>query len=484
MTVRILRDIEEAISREVRRITFHEGRTVDHVVLKEAFDPFTGELVSMPVEADFYDSSANANNIQYPHFFVKLLKIKEDLTTGRVIPQYGKTELRPVTTSAKAYEVVFFSSDGSIAAPGNTITTSNFKIRKAEPGFLIRLRTGNNIGAYRILSVTPSNSGPHTITVSPDLAVSLPAINFNSTSRVITFLDYVDLNTVKAGDNFVDFASNTWAITAVSINAKQITISGIGSPDLSTGGKFSRIGDIFQLADPSIVTFSVMDPTKPASGVGIGQDSCGNYEQMQAVDPQVPLDIYYLVRIDSRERDTHIDVATRMWEEFNPPRTALPTIVRSKTSVEQKITANVTTGGSNVLTIASNSDININDRVFVFDDLTPTKATDGKGFQSVLEATVLNKVGTTQIVLSQNVPDTFLVENNTKVVTNAEYKQLMFHFVDHLTKDVEGAQYWVHEFTFWIQAWIDRQGEATNYDGVIQNIKLIGVNIDDPEILE
>jgi len=32
----------------------------------------------------------------------------------------------------------------------------------------------------------------------------------------------------------------------------------------------------------------------------------------------------------------------------------------------------------------------------------------------------------------------------------------MFHHVDHVTKDVEGSQYWVHEFTFWVQFWIDR----------------------------
>lgn len=484
MTVRILRDVEEAISREVRRITFHDDRTPTHTVLRDTFDPITGELVQLPIEADFYDSSADTKFIQYPHFFVKLLKIKEDRTTGRVIPQYGKTQLIPVSTGPQAFETVLYSSDGVIASPGNIITTSTFKIRKIQVGHLLRVRNGNNVGTYRVASVTINSSSPHEIQVSQDLVINLPAISFNSTSRSVTFLSVVDLNTVKVGDQYVDASSTFWNITAVDVNTRSIVIGGVGSPNLASTGKITRIGNVFQNSDPSLVAFTVMDQTKPITGgVGLGAD-CEIYESMQAVDPQVPLDVYYLVRIDSKERDSHIDVATRMWEEFNPPRTALPTIVRSRTSVEQKLTSDVTAGGSNILQIGSNADININDRVYVFDDLVPTKAVDGKGFMTVFEATVIDKIGTNQIVLAATVPDTFIVDNNTKIVTNAEYRTFMFHFVDHVTKDVEGAQYWSHEFTFWIQVWIDRQGEAIDYDGVVQNIKLIGVNIDDPEILD
>jgi hypothetical protein len=47
MSRRIFLDIEEALSREVRRISFHEARTVDKVVLKETYDPFTGEIIQV-----------------------------------------------------------------------------------------------------------------------------------------------------------------------------------------------------------------------------------------------------------------------------------------------------------------------------------------------------------------------------------------------------------------------------------------------------
>jgi hypothetical protein len=485
MTVRIFRDVEEALSREVRRITFHDDRTVDHVVLRDTFDPFTGEVVALPIEPDFYDSSADTKNIQYPHFFLKLLKSKEDRTTGRVIPQYGKTQVSPITTSSQAFEIVIFSSDGVIAAPGNTLTTGIFQIKKIQVGHILRIRNGNNIGSYKVATVVPSAMGNHTVTVSADLVEDLPELTFNVADRIITFLGSGDLNTVKVGDNFIDDALASWPITAVDPIARTLTIGGVGSPNTDEGGKVTRPGNVFQMADGGLVSFTVMDPTKPVLGQGVGLGSdCEIFESMALTDPQVPLDLYYLVRIDSKERDTHIDVANRMWEEFNPPRTALATIVRSKLSAEQLLTVDVVSGGSNTIQVADNTNYNINDKVFVFDDFVPTKAVDGKGFQQVFESTVVSKIGTTQLVLSDIVPDSFIVENHTKVVSNASYRTFMFHFVDHVTKDVEGAQYWSHEFTFWIQVWVDRQGEPSQYDGTVQDIGIIGVNTDDPEILD
>ena len=73
MSVTVFKDIEEAILREVRRITFHDSRTVDRTVLEDTYDPFTGELVQTPIEPSLYDSSADASHIQYPHFFQDVL---------------------------------------------------------------------------------------------------------------------------------------------------------------------------------------------------------------------------------------------------------------------------------------------------------------------------------------------------------------------------------------------------------------------------
>lgn len=481
MTVRILRDVEEAISREVRRITFFEDRSLSHTVLKEMFDPFTGEVVSIPIEPDFYDSSADTKAIHYPHFFVKLLRINEDRTTGRVIPQYGKSAECQVTTSPKAFEIVLYQSDGVVALPGNLITTSALKIRKAQPGYLLRILTGNNIGTYLVEQVIPKADGNHEIIVSSNLLENLPLSYFNTSTRVLTFAAPVDLNTVAIGDIFVDKDGNNFNILLVDINSGAIEIDGVDTPNLEEGGSVVRVGNVFKNADPQLVSFTVMDPNKPILTPG-GQDA---YSSTVYRDPAVPLNLYYLIRIDSNERDDHIDVANRMWEEFNPPRTGLPTIVRSASSAEELITQDVE-AGSDTIPVKDNTKFKVNDTVFIFNDLTPTKDVKGRGFQEVFTAKIKELSSTNEIILDKTLPRTFKAEDCSKIVSNAQYWIFMFHLEDHITRDVEGAQYWVHEFTFWVQVWVDRQGEPVEYEGVVQQIGVVGngMQLDGPTILE
>ena len=482
MSRRIFRDTEEAISREIRRITFDDTRTADLVVLRDVFDVFTGELVQTPIEPSFYDSSADTNNIQYPHFFVRLLTTKEDRFTGRVIPEYGKEILEPIPTAPKAYELVIAGSDGTIASPGNIFHTTAFQIRKVVPGYYLRLTTGNNVGTYLVDTVTPSNTGTHAITVKNTLLASLPATYFRSDTRQLYFAVPVDLNTVKVGDVFTDVGSVSYNITNVDVGHNFIELDGTATPNLTAGATVSRVGNVFQNPETGLVCFSILNPNTPVSrtyGSGDAEATTGTV----GVSPSIPIDSYYLVRIDSKERETHIDIINRMWEEFNPPRTALPTIVRSASSAEQLLTADVTTGGSPTITVADVSNFNVNDSVFVLDDFHPTKSVDG-GFEQPFKSTIvaINPV-TNELTLADVVPDTFLAKNHTKIVSNADFYLFMFHFVDHKTKDVEGSQYWVHEFTFWVQFWIDRQGTVVTYDSVVQKIDSSIVDANDNTVI-
>jgi hypothetical protein len=471
MSRRIFLDIEEALAREVRRITFHDDRTRSKTVLQDTFDPITGEVIQTPVQADFYDSAADANNIQYPNVTIKLLKSKEDLTSGRVVPEYGRYITTPVATAPRAYEVVISGSDGQINPAGNDITTSIFTIRKAQVGQLIRVISGNNIGTYKIASIVVNNSSPHVITVSPDLLDLLPAVVFDTNSRTITFTSAVDLNTIKVGDDFVDSLSVSYPITSIDIPNSKIVIGGMGTPSLLANSKVNRPGNVFQTADLSLVRYMVLDPTKPVFAVvGNGCSPLDATEGGTGVSPAVPIDAYYLIRIDSKERQSHIDIINRIWEEFNPPRTGLPTIVRNATSFEQLLTADVASGGSSTINVGDNSGFFLNDPVFIFDELTPSKDLSTEGFEQPLSLKVLDKIGTTQLVLSNIVPDTFKVSNGARIVSNADFSIHMFNFVDHVTKDIDGSQYWVHELTFLVQFWIDRLGNSKSYNGVIRDI--------------
>lgn len=458
MSVTIFKDVEEALAREVRRITTHNNRTMDKTILRETYDPLSGEIVVSHLEPEFYDSSADASGGEYPHIFIKLLKSKEDRTSGRVVPQYGKWLTEPLQYSPKAFQIVL-SGGALVTTPGNLVTTSAFQIRKIVPGYLIRLLTGNNIGTYIVSSVVPNNSGSHSILVSNIIVNNLPVLNFDSVLREVIFKTAVDLYTVKIGDTFTDSSSNTFNITAVDPANGKITIGGILIPASSTGSQVTRSGNVLTNTDLSQVSYIVMDPTKPVISVtGFGQQAAA---LVGGISPPIPLDVYYLIRVDSKTRQNHIDTLNRVWEEFNPPRTALPVIVRSSLSADQILTSDVTSGGSNTIQIADNSNMNVGDKVYLFDELTPTKRVDGEGFQRPFESVITDKISTNQVVLQDVAPDTFTKANGARLVSNAEFRLFMFHFTDHVTKDVEGSQYWVHEFTFWIQIWIDRLEEAS-----------------------
>src|SRR5690606_38137287 len=114
------------------------------------------------------------------------------------------------------------------------------------------------------------------------------------------------------------------------------------------------------------------------------------------------------------ERQSHIEVLNRMWEEFNPPRTALPLIVRSSLSAEQVLTVDIASGGTDIVDVGSNNDFSVGDTVFVIDDLHPTKKVSGEGFERPFESKVIAKIGTNQLQLADSVPDTYTVANGAK----------------------------------------------------------------------
>lgn len=478
MSRRIFLDIEEAISREVRRISFHESRTIDTVVMKETYDPFSGEVIQTPVEANYYDSSADAGNVLHPHFFVRLMKTREDRFSGRVVPQYGQWCNTSVANSPKAFEIVL-QGGGLVSTVGDDFTTTAFQIDKVEPGFLLRILAGSNKGTYTVDSITKSAVGDHTITVSKDLLSSLPAFTFNTSTRLVNFLEGVDLATLVIGDVFEDSLAATFTITAIDLDNGTITIDGVTAPDLSANSKVTRTGDVFTSTDLSLVRYIVMDPSKPI----LALDGSSKTSTSIGTSPEIPLDAYYLVRIDSKTRENHIAVLNRVWEEFNPPRTALPVVKRSALSAEELLTADVTTGGSNLITVGDTSDYNVGDPVFIIDDLGPTKRSDGKGFQEPFESKVKTIISATELELEDVVPDTFIIENCAKVISNAEFRLFMFHFQDHVTKDVEGAQYWVHEFTFMVQFWVDRLEEPGDI-GTITEIQTPIEDFDGNVIIE
>lgn len=462
MTVQIFKDVEEALAREVRRISFHDNRTVEKKVLQHTFDPFTGEVVELNIEPSFYDSSTEANHIQFPHFFIRLMKVREDRFSGRETQYWGqqtcsKYEAGTAQNRQKAWEILLYVQDGVIPISG-IIQTQTLQIRKAAPGNLLRIQTGPNAGTYTIAAVTPG--APHVITLNSVILNTLPGLAFNSSTRTVTILDSVDMSAIRVGDTFVDSINQSFVISSINADNLEVVLEGTLAPNLAIGSKIERLGAILQ-PEAGPVTFLVMDQNKPVTKNDVQVEPRTVYS-----DFAIPLDLFYLVRIDSKERESHIQVLNRVWEEFNPPRSGLPVVVRTKASAEQLLAAAIPVGGSSVIVVKDSTNFNINDDVFVFDNLKPTKSTTGS-FEAPFKAKVVDKLSGNQLKLSETVPDTYTMDNETKVVSNADFQVIPLHFVDHLTKDIEGSQYWVHEFSFMAQTWIDRLGEGRDVSGVI-----------------
>ena len=123
MSVTILKDTEEALLREFKNILQSQQRTVSYDALPSLFDPFTGEKIKdFPLHAYFYDSSDNARNIEYPHVFIKILRSEEDLTSGRIVPPYGKEVTIPIPYATRAYQIVVSGFDLTISGIYATAT--------------------------------------------------------------------------------------------------------------------------------------------------------------------------------------------------------------------------------------------------------------------------------------------------------------------------------------------------------------------------
>src|SRR5690606_37573646 len=80
-----IKDMEEALKREIRRLTTHYPQTQTNTGTQTTYNVFTGEVEPLSIKAHFYDESSNPNNIQYPRVDIRFEEIAEDRESGRMI---------------------------------------------------------------------------------------------------------------------------------------------------------------------------------------------------------------------------------------------------------------------------------------------------------------------------------------------------------------------------------------------------------------
>lgn len=436
MSTQILEDIEEAIAREIRRISFSEDRIRTTTIFKEVFDPFTGELKRKPIEPRFYDDEALPREIAYPQFTISLLKLYEDLDSKRLVPAIGN-EHTTVLPGPQAYEVIIGGElDTTNGGSDSDVMLTHLNIKKVSVSHLLRITTGNNKGTYRIDSISLNGNGPHTIVLSNDLLTDLPDFEYSPDTGIVTFRDFVDLSVVKAGDELIDAASNTFVITAVNVTNATLAIGTGNFVARGTGATIHRIGDVLQGDDAGVPQcYLILDPSKPVANKGT---------KYRSESWAVPYSFLYYIKIVSTERDDHIAIADRMMQVFNPARGALPTIIRCDNAAESLAKKDIT-AGDQILYVENASKFYVNEKLHLFSNVD---------FGEDLVIKSVNPLSNAITVMNP-VTKSYKINDEAQVVSNYEIRFHERDFRNHITEDDSGMQFWVHRFTYRVEAWVD-----------------------------
>jgi len=446
--VRILEDIEEAIAREVRKITFFSQRTREPesgYILKEVFDVFTGEYVKKSVEPSFYADTAHASQQSSPFFFIRLLSLNEDLDSGRALPTVGNQITIPLV-SAPTYNVRFGGSDliTTNDSPLSVVTLSNRHVRDVVVGDLLRIHTGTNQGTYVIGSILLQGNGPHAFTLSNDIVQDLPNFEYAKQNGVITFNSPVDLTAVRPGDIFIDAANNEAPILAVN-NPTGIVVAPNTTLVVGQNSVIHRDSEVLVgVDDNQPQCYTIMDSQSVVSGVS------RNYRK---TNPLIPYTFLYYVKITSNERDDHIAVANRMMQAFNPPRGALAIITRHNTSYQDALLRDAKIGDK-LIYLKDASKLSVGERVRTFDNLT-------RGEENSIES--INYQSNT-VVLKNPLTKEYKADNCAAIVSNTDICILQRDFMNHATEDRESEQLWVHRFSFKVQGWIEAKLDPLSED--------------------
>jgi hypothetical protein len=461
MSVRILKDVEEALLREFRNILYSAYRTETYEILQSSFDPFTGEKITgAHLEGHFFDSSANGRNIEYPHVFIKIARSDEDRTSGRIVPPYGFEVNTPIPWATRAYTAVTSGAD-LIVTSENTVTTSNLKIKLIQVGNLLQILNGPNVGTYIITEIALDGNGPHVIELSQSLVVNMPASSFDLCKKTLTFLSPVDLTSVAVGDIYTDSLGATFTISSICLPDNSLGLETTGAiPSLLSGSFISR-PVLLPVSDPdNYRNFLILDPTQPIVGRGLSDPNCRNTEKVLRSDWAIPLDLIFSIIVDTKNRNDHVAVYQRIWEEFNPPRRGLGILVRNLISAESLLACNIQGSSSNQIKIQNTKPFIVGEDVRIFNKLN-------LGF--VTQITGINS-DTNTLMLADPVPCEYTVENGTSVLSNADLVVWEWDNISHRDNSNDGSHYWSHAYEYRVQVWVDKK-DGKEIVGVVKQIE-------------
>ena len=359
----VIKDLEEALTREVATLTTNYQTTKTNSAVQTTFNPFTGEEICTSITANFYDETSGANSVTYPRADVKFDTIVEDRASGRMVSlwedyqSHYRTLIEPNRDRPQVFQQV--TSERNANNVGTGLQIGPIEFAKVNSTDLVKIMTGNNVGTYKILSLDTPNT---TILLDPNLVIDIQEISFNEKTRKLYLLNNRDLFNVRAGDVFTDALGTDFNIVDVNTKKRELLLGGNNVPDLGLDSNISRTGDILRNPDTNEVWYIVMDSTKPIYSKQFPDVPIT--DQYLTRLHMTPFNYHWTIEIKNNERSAHIAIADRVTETIiNRPRRHIKVLLRCEESAESNITCGPDIGFGHEVLIEDATHFCVNDSV-------------------------------------------------------------------------------------------------------------------------
>lgn len=441
----VIKDIEEALKREVASITTFHKDTKTSTTIKTTYDPFTGEIKKKPLEASFYDESSHANAVTYPRVDISLEEIREDRESGRMISIWedyfrnNRSLIEPNQNRPKVYQQVVSSRNGQ--NDGDGLVVSSFNLNKIKANHLVKIINGNNKGTYKIKSIDSVNSK---VVLDDELVTDIQELAYLEEERKLYLLNPTDIFAVRSGDIFEDSLGNQFKIIDIDTKCRELYLSGNTEPDLNIGSKIIRSGNVLRNTDTQDIFYIVMDPDKE-----IFTEAYPNInvtDQYLTSHPPTPFNYIYNIEIKNIERNAHTEVAERMTETImNRPRRAIYLLLRTENSAETDIKCGSSFFDGRTIEVESIEHFKINDSVYLVNRFNVSEN------NQIIDIDKENKL----IYLRNRVPFEFDLDNKARIVSNANLRDWQMFFQEGSTiisKDVQN-NFYRQQYSIRIEGW-------------------------------
>jgi hypothetical protein len=412
MSKQVVKDIQEALLREITTLATHVQATKTNIQTETTFDVFTGEALPVDIEGNLWNESSSPNEVEYPRVDLEYVGLREDRESGRMISIWEdlNTEYReliwPNQNRPAVYNSIVSGVDGQVTTTGFKLPA--IKFARVNSSYLVKIISGTNTGTYRIASLDSSNT---TLILDTTLVEDIQELSFNESTRKLYLLNPTDLYSVRAGDTFVDSLSAQWKILHVNTKQREIYLDGSGMPSLDVGSAIIRAGVALKNYDPTTVAYVVMDPSQPKSFL-----QCPTATVTDAWDsahPATPFDYSFTLEIKNKDQRSHISMVDQITGTIiNRPRRSLKIVLREDESAESEVLEGPDTGWGQSVTVKDAKKFVVNDSVWVLNKY------------SVSENNQIIDVdyATNTLTFRNKVPIQYSYKNKAIVVSNARIK--------------------------------------------------------------